>query len=149
MGEYIAEYRKQHGLSQRQFASNAGLSNSYISLLENNKNPKTGQPIIPGIEQIRKIANAMGLTVQELILSVDDMPVNLTEIAKPQVLSPAYPRHHIREVVSDKAIRIVTRIHSETYELLCAIAEERGTTLDEALDQVLYDATQSWLEEHA
>ena len=47
LSDLVQEYRREHGLSQRQFASICGLSNGYISMLERNVNPKTGQPVTP------------------------------------------------------------------------------------------------------
>jgi transcriptional regulator with XRE-family HTH domain len=37
--DLIIEYRNDHGLSQRQFATACGLSNGYISMLEKEMNP--------------------------------------------------------------------------------------------------------------
>ena len=34
LSDLVQEYRREHGLSQRQFASICGLSNGYISMLE-------------------------------------------------------------------------------------------------------------------
>ena len=77
LGEYIKQYRESHGLSQRRFATMCGLSNGYISMLEKNVNPKTGKPVTPQLERIAMIASAMGITVQDLFLTVDDMPISL------------------------------------------------------------------------
>jgi transcriptional regulator with XRE-family HTH domain len=77
LGEYIKQYREAHGLSQRRFATMCGLSNGYISMLEKNVNPKTGKPVTPQLERIAMIASAMGTTVQDLFLTVDDMPISL------------------------------------------------------------------------
>ena len=82
LGELITTYRNETGMSQRQFAMACGLSNGYISMLEKNENPKTGLPIKPNIDQLIKIANAMGLTLTELLQKADDMPVTLTDIRK-------------------------------------------------------------------
>ena len=49
LSDLVQEYRREHGLSQRQFASICGLSNGYISMLERNVNPKTGQPVTPSL----------------------------------------------------------------------------------------------------
>ena len=43
--ELVMDFRKEHGISQRQFANMCGLSNGYISMLERNSNPKTGLPV--------------------------------------------------------------------------------------------------------
>ena len=65
-------------MSQREFAKRCNLSNSYISFIENECNPKTGRPMTPTIEQYKKIADGMSITVQELFESLDvDSPVKL------------------------------------------------------------------------
>ena len=78
IGELIVDYRKRMNISQREFSRRCDLSNSYISFLENDKNPKTGKPLVPTIEQYNKIANGMNITVQKLFELLDqDAPVNL------------------------------------------------------------------------
>lgn len=66
LSELVVEYRTKHGLSQRKFARLCGLSNGFISMLEKNVNPNTGQPIVPGVENLQKLADAMGLTSTQL-----------------------------------------------------------------------------------
>ena len=77
LGTYIAQFRKQHDLSQRQFAVSCGLSNGYISMLEKGINPATGRPVIPTLPQLKKLAQGMGITVTELLEQVDDLPIDL------------------------------------------------------------------------
>lgn len=77
----ISEYRRRYNLSQREFARRCDLSNSYISFLEKEYNPKTGKPITPTIEQYKKIANGMNLTVHKLFESLDDdSPVDISSV---------------------------------------------------------------------
>lgn len=80
LGEIITSYRYAHEMSQRQFALACGLSNGYISMLEKNKNPKTGLPIKPNIDQLVKIANTMGMTLTDLLQKADDMPVTIHDV---------------------------------------------------------------------
>ena len=75
LSDAIIAYRKRFDLSQRSFAEKCGLSNTYISFLENEHNPKTGKPISPTIEQYMKIAKGMDLSLQQLFESIDDSPV--------------------------------------------------------------------------
>lgn len=75
--EIVAKYREIHGISQRQLAINCGLSNGYISMLENGRNPKTGLPVMPSLPVLKKLASGMGMTLQDLFLQVDDMPVEI------------------------------------------------------------------------
>ena len=77
LGELIQKYRLEHGLSQRQFAAVCDLSNGYISMLERGENPKTKLPVTPTLPAMRKIAQEMRITLTDLFVSVDDMPVDL------------------------------------------------------------------------
>ena len=70
--EYVIEFRKDHDLTQRQFASMCGISSGYMSMIENNLNPKTGKPPVLTIPTIKKLARAMGTTVHALADNVSD-----------------------------------------------------------------------------
>lgn len=78
LSSIITEYRQKMDISQREFARACDLSNSYISFLENESNPRTGRPIVPTLDQYKKIANGMRMTVHELFkIMDDDSPVNI------------------------------------------------------------------------
>lgn len=77
LSDLVQEYRREHGLSQRQFASICGLSNGYISMLERNVNPKTGHPVTPSLPALKKIADGMSITLTDLFTRTDDIPVDL------------------------------------------------------------------------
>ena len=79
LGEIVKEYRAKNNLSLREFASKCGMSHSYIAMLENESNSKTGGPIIPTITTINKIARGMGKTIDALIAEADDMLVSLSK----------------------------------------------------------------------
>lgn len=72
LGEYVKNYRASVGMSIRGFASISGLSAGYISMLENNRNPKTGEPITPSIDTYTAVAKATGRSVHELVALVSD-----------------------------------------------------------------------------
>lgn len=75
----VTDYRRRMNISQREFARACNLSNSYISFIENESNPKTGRPIVPTLEQYGKLASAMQLTVHELFKMMDDdSPVDIS-----------------------------------------------------------------------
>lgn len=77
--QIVKEYREEHNLSQRAFASLCGLSSTYIWYLEQGKNPQTGRPMQPSIPALNKIARAMGLTFDELMSKCDNMLVSLND----------------------------------------------------------------------
>lgn len=75
--DLIIEYRNGHGLSQRQFATACGLSNGYISMLEKEMNPNTKLPVTPTLPKLKQLASGMGMSLTDLLVKVDDMPVEL------------------------------------------------------------------------
>lgn len=75
--DLIIEYRNDHGLSQRQFATACGLSNGYISMLEKKMNPNTKLPVTPTLPKLKQLASGMGMSLTDLLVKVDDMPVEL------------------------------------------------------------------------
>ena len=78
LGEIIRVYRKEHGLSQRQFAALCGdVSNGYISMIERGKNPVNGKPIILSVEKVAMFARAMGMSINQLVEMADDMPIDI------------------------------------------------------------------------
>ncbi|MBQ8497796.1 MAG: helix-turn-helix domain-containing protein [Clostridia bacterium] len=79
LGEYIKNYRLSKNLSQRQFATQCGISNGYISMLEEGRNPRTNEPLIPSLPMLKKIASGIGISIHDLISAVDDMPISFNE----------------------------------------------------------------------
>ena len=78
LSELIIDYRRKMNISQREFSRKCDLSNTYISFIENEKNPKTGRPLVPNLEQYKKLADGMDISVQHLFeLLDDDAPVDL------------------------------------------------------------------------
>ena len=76
IGDVIKEFRKLNDLSLEEFGKMAGLSRSYVSMLENNKDPR-GNPVNPSLETIDKIASAIGVDVDALVGQIDqDVVVN-------------------------------------------------------------------------
>lgn len=98
LSNILIDYRNRMQISQREFARRCGLSNSYISFIENEYNPRTGKPIVPTLEQYQKIASCMDMTVHQLFELLDeDSPVDL----HPSVQDHADP-------LDDPQIRIVS-----------------------------------------
>ena len=83
LGAFIKQYRQKNKLTLRDFAGRCGTSHSYISMLEEGKNSKTGEPITPSLATLVKISGAMNMTLHELVTQVDDMPV---ELSRPTIL---------------------------------------------------------------
>lgn len=107
ISELIAEYRASHGLSQRQFAVSCGLSNGYISMIENEINPKTGLPVQPSLVVLKKIADGMGMTLADLFSQADDISVDISaeENEKPTYVS--------RDGLEEKAMQLFEALPEE------------------------------------
>lgn len=83
LGQIIKAYRIRNHLSQRQFALLCDVSNGYISMLEDERNPKTNEPIVPSLVTMKKIAKAMNMTLNDLMSQADDMEVSLSQDSSP------------------------------------------------------------------
>lgn len=77
LGDIVKTYRKDNDLTMREFAQRCNVSHSYIAMLEDGKNSKTGAPITPTLVTLKKIAEGMNISVDELISAAEDMPVKL------------------------------------------------------------------------
>lgn len=67
LGDFILEYRKDHSLNMREFASLCNMSHTYISKLEKGIDPRNGKKVIPTIETLQKIANGTNISLDKLL----------------------------------------------------------------------------------
>ena len=72
LSEILKKYRSENGLSQREFARQAGLSNSLISLIEKGVNPQTGKEMSQDMETYKKLSDGMGISMQSLFEKLGD-----------------------------------------------------------------------------
>lgn len=128
LSELVIKYRQEHGLSQRQFAAICGLSNGYISMFEKNCNPKTGQPLVPSLPVLEKIAHGMGLTLTDLFSRADDVPVDIM----PESLDESESAPIAGSGLDDLDREIIAFLHDLTLEqkqlLLAQLKTLRGQT---------------------
>ncbi len=93
LGDIVRNYRKEHGLSMKDFADLCGLSKAYISILERNYNPTSEKPPIPSLETIRSISKAIGWDFNDILSALDnkqevsldptDLPINAIPYTAP------------------------------------------------------------------
>ena len=80
LGDLIKEYRREHCYSMDQFAKMSGLSKAYISILERNVNPVNNKPVIPSLETIKAVAQAINMDFNDVIAVLDgNQPVSLKD----------------------------------------------------------------------
>ena len=70
LGELLKDYREEHSLSLRNFATQCNISHSYIDKLEKGIDPRNGQPVEPTLDMIEKLAKAMGLSLDSLLRAI-------------------------------------------------------------------------------
>ncbi|WP_293726910.1 LexA family transcriptional regulator [uncultured Phascolarctobacterium sp.] len=75
IGEYVKQYREEHGLSMQAFGDKCGLSRAYISILEKGINPTTGKSFAPTIETLKKIADVTNTNLDTLLKMLDGTQV--------------------------------------------------------------------------
>lgn len=71
LGSLIKEYRIKHNMTMQEFSDLSGLSKGYISMLEKNKHPQNNREIIPSIDTFNKVAQAMRISLNELLEAVN------------------------------------------------------------------------------
>ena len=88
LGDLIIEYRREHVCSMDQFAKMTGLSKAYISILERNINPVNNKPVIPSLETIKAVSQAINMDFNDVIAMLDgDQKVSL---APDPVIPPGF-----------------------------------------------------------
>ena len=67
-----------------QFAKKSGISKAYVSILERNYNPVNGKPVVPSLETIKAVSNAIGMDFNDVIATLDsNQPVAIREDKPP------------------------------------------------------------------
>lgn len=95
LGEILRFYRATHSMSMDEFSRRSGISKSYISLLEKDKHPKTGEPITPSVSIINQAATAMGLSFDDLFKMLNsDQKISFIEEMDNIVIEAEEPHEH-------------------------------------------------------
>lgn len=75
LAEMIKAYRREHGLTLREFAALCKTSHSYISMLERGKNSKTGEPMSPTVATLKRIAITINIPFIELVTMIGNVKI--------------------------------------------------------------------------
>lgn len=128
LGEIIKAYRTSHGMSQDAIAERSGLSKAYISILERNRNPKTGRPPVVSLKAIGALAAAVNSSFDEVfnqlnadvqVSVADQLPAKTGTVSTPTLsksarsLAQQYDGldEHGREVIDAVMEKEVKRMH--------------------------------------
>lgn len=123
LGEMIRTYRTENKISQREFARRSSLSHALISILEMGTNKQTGKKPTPDIETYKKIAYAMGISVQELFEKLGDSEMVFIGDRK--------QNHPIVVPDSDTFRKIIFALSPSDYETVMSIFDKTEKKLRE------------------
>lgn len=83
LGEIVKGYRETHKISMGTFANRAGVSKAYISMIENNRHPKSGKPVAPSLKVLSRLADAMNCDLDDLLSQYrGDVTISIDETVK-------------------------------------------------------------------
>ena len=128
LGDILKQYRVDNNISMDEFVKKSSLSKGYISMLENNINPRNNKPIAPTLPTIRKAAIGMNMDIDTLLKKIDDSQ-EISLQADPQI-----EREKIRKGVTINVLgRVAAGIPIEAIENIIdteEISEEMAKTGD-------------------
>lgn len=75
LGDMIRKYRNENHLSMEEFGRRAGMTKGYVNMIEKGDDGRGKRPH-PTIERMTSIANALGMSLTQLIDSVDDYKID-------------------------------------------------------------------------
>ena len=113
LGEIIKKYRTEHGMSQADFAKISGISKGYISMLENNKNPATGEPLAPTYTIFEKVATVLACSTDYLLRSMDEKQMITINEETPALSEKRQAALELIEKLSDDQIDAILRLLGE------------------------------------
>ncbi|WP_298975432.1 cupin domain-containing protein [uncultured Roseobacter sp.] len=136
IGHRLRAIRKKRGLSQRELATRAGLTNGTISLIEQNKTS-------PSVASLKSLLDAIQVSMAEFFATIEETSqskyfytaTEFTEIAPPEVSEGASQLLSLRQLgnAQDHALQILHERYAPGAdtgpELLSHDAEEAGVII--------------------
>lgn len=120
IGDYVKNYRHEHGLSMQAFGNKCNLSRAYISILEKGINPTTNKPFSPTLETLKKIADVTNTDLDTLLKMLED---NRTVIVNATTTPQLTPRDE-RQIAADLEKMLADLDSQNTMAATCNTAED-------------------------
>ncbi len=67
LGKMLLELRTEKGMSLRDFSEYLSISHAYLSKLEKGVDPRTGRPIMPTIDTLKKISDGLKIPMESFL----------------------------------------------------------------------------------
>lgn len=101
-GEALRELRRKHGLSQRDLAEKTGLDFSYISKLENDRNPP------PAADTIVKICKELEEPPEKLLALTGKIPTDIKQTISASPAAQVFLREAQRYDLTEEDWRLLS-----------------------------------------
>ena len=125
LGDILKKYREDNNISMDEFSKRSSLSKGYISMLENNINPRNNKPIAPTLPTIQKIATGMGIDI-DILLKTLDSEQKISLDSKNEYTTIGETEIHLKKLIIKKY---------GTIEKFCEIINMPYTILDTIFTQ--------------
>lgn len=109
IGEYIKNYRGD--ISLREFAKKCNISHTHLDSIEKGYDPRTGKPVSVTVETLKKIAKAMNMTINDLLIESGD--VQLKDLQLDKALSSNQFDEKNKKYITDNGIEIYIPVDKE------------------------------------
>ena len=86
IGEFIKNYRGD--MSLREFADKCGISHTHLDSIEKGFDPRTGKPVRVTVETLKKIASAMNMSVNDLLIQSGDVKLEELNFDNAKLVTP-------------------------------------------------------------
>lgn len=108
IGEYIKKYRGDTSL--REFAKKCNISHTHLDSIEKGYDPRTGKPVSVTVETLKKIAKAMNMTINDLLIKSGDVQLNMEEEKK---ISNESFNEETKKYITDNGIEIYIPVDTD------------------------------------
>lgn len=120
IGEFIKKYRGD--MSLRDFAKKCDISHTHLDSIEKGYDPRSGKPVRVTVDTLKKIANAMNMSVNDLLIQSGDVKLEDLNMELPET-----HKFDELEILFSKYKDILTDDDKETIKF---IIEKRKKDID-------------------
>lgn len=131
LGQIIKDFRTKNKMNMADFAEKANISKAYVSVLERNKDPRNGKPIIPSLPTIQNVASAIGMSFEEVFNQLgDEQLVSLVDTS---------------DTIDQPILTVYNELHEPRQEKVLHFAEEQLAEQQAEEQSVIKEETVTYL----
>lgn len=133
LGDILKKYREENHMSMDEFSRRSTLSKGYISMLENNINPRSSKPIAPTLPTIKKAAYGMNTDVDVILKLLNDgQELSLAEDANTMSEYDLIKKYRSLDVYGKQLINLVLEAEYKRCIVQAAVTYNKEDTIDQS-----------------